>query len=398
MVRYGHVVQMCVLGLLGLGLVMVHSAGADPAAGVGAGAMDSGPTGWRAVFEPAVNRHTAYAGLAVLALWAGSRIDVGRLLRPGWKSPVPWLVVGALGLVVLTQAGPWVHEVNGARRWLKVGPVTFQPSEAVKWAMVLGAAWWCGWRGEQMRRFGRGLGPALAVMAVACGLIVLDDLGTAALIGGVAVVVLVAGGARLWQVLLLLPLAAGAVVAAVMAQPYRIARLTAFRDPWADPRGAGYHPIQSMLAFAEGGPWGSGLGHGVQKYFLPEDTTDFIFPILAEELGLAGAAAVVGLLLVMLWVGMSVVREREDLAGRLLGLGVLMTVGLQAAINIAVVTVVVPTKGIALPLVSAGGTGWVLTAGMLGLLAGMERGGSREAEGAPSVRPLNSKARVGVAG
>jgi cell division protein FtsW len=152
-----------------------------------------------------------------------------------------------------------------------------------------------------------------------------------------------------------------------------MARLTAFVDPWADPRGIGYHPIQSMLAIAMGGLSGRGLGNGIQKFgYLPEDTTDFIFAIICEELGLGGAALVVALYMAILWIGLGILRDCRDTFSRLVGIGVLMTIGLQALINMAVVTVVVPTKGIALPLISAGGTGWILTAAAAGLLAALD--------------------------
>jgi len=127
-----------------------------------------------------------------------------------------------------------------------------------------------------------------------------------------------------------------------------------------------------MLAFAQGGLQGRGLGQSIQKYYIPEDTTDFIFPIISEELGLPGAALVVFLILAILWVGLGIVKDCKDTFGRLVGLGVLLTFGVQAAFNIAVVTVVVPTKGIALPLVSSGGTGWILCAFSLGLLAALD--------------------------
>ena len=135
-----------------------------------------------------------------------------------------------------------------------------------------------------------------------------------------------------------------------MTSDYRMRRLTAFLDPWADPAGSGYHPIQSMLSFAQGGVTGSGLGQSVQKYHVPEETTDFILPVLSEELGFAGVAAVVGLYLLLLWAGLAAAGKREDAVGRLLCLGVVLMIATQAAINLAVVTVVVPTKGIALPL------------------------------------------------
>jgi cell division protein FtsW len=223
-----------------------------------------------------------------------------------------------------------------------------------------------------MHKLIAGVFPAMLLIALACGMIVKEDLGTAVLIGLVAVVLLVAGGMRLWVLAPVVIVGGAGIVAAIMAAPYRIKRLMIYRDPWIDPQGAGYHPIQSQLAFAEGGVSGSGLGQSIQKYYIPEDTTDFIFPVLTEELGIAGAALIIGLFLAILWTGLGIVRDSKDPFSRLVGLGVLTTLGVQAAINLAVVTVVVPTKGIALPLVSNGGTGWIMTAGALGILAAID--------------------------
>jgi len=143
-----------------------------------------------------------------------------------------------------------------------------------------------------------------------------------------------------------------------------------------------------MLAIAQGGLFGRGLGNGIQKFgYLPEDTTDFIFAIICEETGLAGASLVVGLYIVLLWVGMGIVRDCRDTFARLLGLGVLLTVGMQALINIAVVTVVVPTKGIALPLISSGGTGWVVTAFAIGLVAALDNANRMAAEDGEELSP-----------
>jgi cell division protein FtsW len=216
--------------------------------------------------------------------------------------------------------------------------------------------------------------PGVAILGAVCGIILVEDLGTAVLIGAVGVILLLAAGARWWHVALMIPPAAAAIVLSVAHSPYRLRRLTAFLDPWADPEGVGYHPIQSLLAIAGGQLTGRGLGNGIQKFgYLPEDTTDFLFAVICEELGVAGAGAVVGLYLALLWVGLGVVRESRHAFCRLVGLGVLATIGIQAAMNIAVVTVVVPTKGIALPLLSNGGTGWVMCGAAIGLLAAIDR-------------------------
>jgi cell division protein FtsW len=151
-------------------------------------------------------------------------------------------------------------------------------------------------------------------------------------------------------------------------------RVKAFFDPYQDPQGIGYHILQSMGAISGGGFAGRGLGNSIQKFgYLPEDTTDFIFAIICEEMGVVGAAVVISLYACLLWCGFSIVRRVEHPFQRLLGLGILLAVGLQAFINIAVVTGSAPTKGIALPLLSSGGTGWVLTAFCVGLVISMDR-------------------------
>lgn len=417
------------VGLLMVGVVMVRSAGMEVRRGADEPAVAAVPadlpfaehlgtpvaavagaawgTGREALGldEAGGERHLLYAALAVAAMLLGARLDVERLVGPraraggGLRRGPPVLLAAALavavGCVVLTFVPGFSRSVNGSSRWLWLGPVSFQPSELVKWTLVPAMAWWCATRGAGMGRFWTGLAPALGLLAVAAGLVLLEDLGTGVLIGGVALVLLFAGGARWWHLGLLVPLVGGAVVAAIVTSPYRVRRLTAFLDPWADPRGTGYHPIQSMAAFADGGLFGRGLGNGTQKFHLPEDTTDFVFPIFAQELGAPGAVVLVSLYLVVLWVGLSMATGRPGAFPRLFALGVLATVGAQAAINLAVTTVVVPTKGIALPLVSAGGTGWVLTAFMLGLVAGLERPGraaGRDAAGEPAASAASAEA------
>lgn len=383
MLRSAHILMACVVALLALGLLMIRSASMSVV-----GSETLGDTSLIAIIQSFVSKNLIYAVLAVLAMWLGSRVDLAGIYSSrGLKSPLLYTVLIALALCALTFVPGFAKNVNGASRWLYLGPrsvgLSFQPSELMKWVMVLALAAWCARRSGVMHRFWIGLTPPLLLVALACGLIVIEDLGTAALIAAVAAVLLVAGGARIWQLAILFPLGIAAVVAAILHSPYRVKRLTAFLDPWADPAGTGYHPIHSMLAFAQGGPAGSGLGNSVQKYYIPEDTTDFLFPVLCEELGLAGAAFVIGLFLAILWVGLGICRDTDHPFGRLVGLGIILTIGLQALINIAVVTVVVPTKGIALPFLSAGGTGWIMTAFALGLVASLDNAKAAEQEPAP---------------
>jgi cell division protein FtsW len=373
MLRNGQILQGAALGLLAIGWVMVHSAGVS----LEGATAETATVGWMS------SRHTLYAVLAAATLLLASRIDLRSLYQHhSWRNPLFWVVIVSLGMVGLTMVPGFGVEVNGATRWLRLGGsgwgVQFQPSELVKWSLVGALAWWGARRSAVLGSVGQGLLPALILIALCCGLIAPQDLGSAALIGMVALCLLLAAGARFWHVGLLCVTGMLAVGALAVTTPYRFRRLTAFLDPWADPAGAGYHPIESMTAFAHGGVWGTGLGNSVRKYYLPEDTTDFLFPILTEELGVLGAATVVVLILAVLWSGWAVMRSCTDLFSRLFALGVLLTFGFQALMNLAVVTSLMPTKGIALPLISAGGTGWIMTAFALGLVAGLDRQRERE--------------------
>ncbi len=364
MMRPGHGLMLIVFALLTLGVVMVNSAGLTVDA---PRAIDLG--------QVLLGRPTVLAIVAVGMLLIGSRIPVQRVYGArGLASPVPWIVLGSLALLVAVHVPGISREVNGARRWISLGPIGFQPSEVAKWGLIVVLAWYAASRAGAMGSLWRGFAPPMLLVGVVCALIATEDLGTAVLIGMVAVIVLLGGGAKLWHTALVVPPAAVAVGAALLSNPYRLDRLRAFLDPYQDAQGIGYHMIQSMAAVAGGGLAGRGLGNGVQKFgYLPEDTTDFIFAIICEELGLIGAVVVVCLYAGLLLCGLAIIRRVPDSFSRLLGLGILATIGLQALINMAVVTGLAPTKGIALPLLSAGGTGWALTAFCVGLLISMDR-------------------------
>ncbi|MEE8458854.1 MAG: putative peptidoglycan glycosyltransferase FtsW, partial [Phycisphaerales bacterium] len=323
-----------------------------------------------------LGRTTLLAALAMAMMLIASRLPVDRLYRTALSADVvPWIVIGVVILLLAVHLPGVGREVNGARRWLNLGPASFQPSEVAKWSMVVVLALYAARHVAVMGQLDRGLIRPIALVALVCALIATEDLGTAVLIGVVSVCVLVAAGARLAFVALLAGPCMAGLAAAVMMSPYRIDRVRAFLDPWQDPQGIGYHVIQSMVTVAGGGVAGRGLGNSIQKFgYLPEDTTDFIFAIISEELGLIGVIVVVCLYAAMLLCGLSILTRVEHPFGKLLGLGVLLTIGLQALINMMVVTGLAPTKGIALPLISAGGTGWILTAFCVGLLVAMDRG------------------------
>ncbi|QDU32665.1 Peptidoglycan glycosyltransferase FtsW [Poriferisphaera corsica] len=376
--------------LLCFGLLMVQSAGMY----VGATDIQTTAdvtTSWTNYLSKFLTSSTAlHAALAILAMLFASRINVRQFFTSrGLTNPLPYLILIAFALVILTQVPGIGREVNASKRWLAIGTFTFQPSEIVKWVMILAIAYWCARKRGIMHRFLPGLFPPIILIAIACGLIVIEDLGTAALIGLVSFCLLYAGGARIYQLILLAVPALAAVYYFITSSSYRMDRITAFLDPWADPQGTGFHPIQSMTAIAEGGLFGKGLGNGVRKLgYLPEDTTDFIYAIICEELGIFGAIAIIVLFTVLLFTGLGIIRETRDTFGRLVALGFILTITIQALINVAVVTVVIPTKGIALPLVSKGGTGWILTAFAIGLVASLDN--AHHLEASPIDSPLES--------
>jgi cell division protein FtsW len=398
MLRMSHGVALCALTLLVMGVVMVNSAGLSVPpdhALVLSGAMTEAqferleasyrPISFEQVF---LGRTTILAALALVAMFVASRVDVERLFTlRGIASPVPWILAVTVITLLLVHVPGIGREVNNSSRWIGPPSYGFQPSEIAKWGMIVVVAWFCVRHADRLRSFSRGFVPALAAVTIVCGLIGVEDLGTAVLVFASCTLLLLIGGMRWAHFALLVPVGIGLAAAAVVASPYRVNRLLAWRDPWQDPEGIGYHIIQSMGAIAGGGLTGRGLGNSLQKFgYLPEDTTDFIYAIICEEQGIAGAALVTALYAGILLFGLAIVNrgahrpEADRIVppfSRLVGIGVLLTVGLQALINLLVVTGLAPTKGIALPLLSSGGTGWLLIGGSLGLVLSVERSALR---------------------
>jgi cell division protein FtsW len=384
--RLRDLLVLTVLSLLLLGVLMVQSASTRLDALSG--------DGW----------DWTSAGMKQMALAAGALIvffGVGlsdyRLLsrRPtvSWGNPLCCFFAITILLCAATLIPGVGHSVNGARRWLVLGPIQVQPSELAKWSVVLVLAWVLAYDERVRERFGRFLLLCL-VVAVPCLLIVVQDFGTAALIGLVALLMMVVGRVKLWHIAVLLPPVLLVGTWFIVHKSYRLKRMTSFLNPFEDSRGEGYHMVQSLLSFSSGGVLGRGLGNGVQKLgYLPEDTTDFIFAVVCEELGLFGALLTIVLFLGIGFVGWQVMKGRDttpagvavtcDPFARLLVFGVTVMVCMQAMINVAVATVSVPTKGMSLPLVSAGGSGLLITAAALGLIYSVARLQEREGEELP---------------
>ena len=343
-----------VIVLTGIGVVMIYSASSIVAAD---------RYGDAAYF---LKRQLIWVGLGASAMLLTQRIHYAAFRR---VTPLLLLLaVLALALVLTPGVG---RVAGGARRWISLGgPFSFQPAEAAKLAMALYLANFLANRGARLREFRRGVVPPVLVTGVMFGLILAQpDLGSAMLMGLLTGVMLFVAGARFVHLAGLAAFGIPGLLVAILGEGYRRQRLLAFLDPWADPQGAGFHIIQSLLALGSGGLLGVGLGNSRQKFFyLPERHTDFIFSILGEELGLIGTGAVVALFAVFAYRGFRVARRAPDQFGSLLAAGITTMVVLQAVLNIGVTTGVLPITGVPLPFLSFGGSSLLFTMIASGML------------------------------
>jgi cell division protein FtsW len=248
--------------------------------------------------------------------------------------------------------------VNGARRWLHVGPLGVQPSELAKIVVIMFTAALLERRMDRINEPASSLLPIGIVTGAVVGLILVEpDLGTAVSVLVIAMAMVFAAGISYRYVVSLALLSLPALYLVVMFSPYRAQRMMAFLDPWADAQGAGYQAIQSMIAVGTGGFFGRGLMGGMQKlYYLPEPHNDFIYAVIAEELGLIGATTVLICFCVIAWRGLRTAARAPDRFGAFLAVGLTAMIAFQALLNISVVIGLAPTKGIPLPFVSAGGS------------------------------------------
>ncbi len=284
----------------------------------------------------------------------------------------------ALCVVLFTKFGA---RVNNATRWLEIPGLhmRFQPSEVAKWSLIFFLSGYIVKHQDRIANFWTGFVPICAIAGVVVILIVTQDLGTAAFISLITALMLLFGGAKIWHFLTPLPFIIPTFIYVILKSPNRLARITAFMHPEASDNAALYHARQSLIAVSTGGLTGKGLGRGICKWgHLPEDTTDFIFAIISEELGFIGSLTVIVLFVTFTILGMMVVLRCKDLFGKLLAATIVMAISLQAAINIGVVTVVLPTKGIPLPFISSGGTSLLVSSAVVGVLINIARSSSKE--------------------
>jgi cell division protein FtsW len=310
-----------------------------------------------------------WVALGVVVLGVAMRFDYERFRKPA----VIWTMLGIAGAgLVVVLFGP---EVKGARRWLGLGGLGVQPSEFAKLAIIVFTAAILERRMARINEVSYSLTPIALVLVAAVALILREpDFGSAMAIVATVVVMVFAAGLA-WRYLVgaalgLLPLAA----ALLLAAPYRRERLLAFLDPWKDPQGTGFQVIQSQIAVGTGGAFGRGLGGSVQKlYYLPEPHNDFIYAVIAEELGLIGTTVILVCFVILVWRGLRIAVRTQDPFASLLATGISAMIGVQALVNISVVLGLMPTKGIPLPLVSAGGSSLLISMLAIGILLNMSQ-------------------------
>ena len=290
-----------------------------------------------------------------------------------WEQASPLLVVAAILLLVAVLVPGVGHEVNGATRWLRLGILNLQASEPARLLLLLYLCSYVARRRDALESGFKGLAFPLVVITGAGVLLMLQpDFGATVVLFAVAIGVLFVGGMRLGYLLLMGFAGLASLAVLVLTSEYRMRRLTAFLDPWADPWNSGFQLTQSLIAIARGEWFGVGLGGSVQKlFYLPEAHTDFVFAVFAEEFGLLGVFLMVGLFAVLLWRAYAIsaaAAAADRVFAACLAFGIGTWIGLQAFINMAVNMGLLPTKGLTLPLVSYGGSSLLVTGAAIGLL------------------------------
>ena len=338
--------------LVSASLVMVYSASA-------ALAFDRYHTSYYFLMKQGM-----WAAMGIALLWVVMRVDY-HLYR---DQKFIWTMLGVVGLCLIAVL--FSPRVNNARRWFSVGGLGIQPSELAKLAAIVFIAWHLERRMHRINELGYSLLPILIVIGGLVGLILLEpDFGTSVSLALIVAVMVFAAGINYRYIAGVLLAALPLVAVVAMGAAYRRQRLLTFLNPWEDPLGKGFQIIQSLVAVGTGGVFGKGLGNGVQKlFYLPEPHSDFIYAVISEELGLIGASLVLLCFGIICWRGLRVALHAPDTFGAFLALGLTMMIAVQAFVNMSVVLGLMPTKGIPLPFVSAGGSSLLINFLGMGVL------------------------------
>jgi len=350
---------MVVVGLLlMMGILMVYSA---------SNAVSREASGDSYYF---LKRQILWCFIGLLAMLAAASFDYRKYRSLAW--PLMLLSFILLILVYVPSIG---IEITGGRRWINLWGQSFQPVELAKLTLVICIAQLLSRSRDEITEFKSGILPSLLLLIAYIALIYEQpDFGSLVIMASVTFIMLFVGGVKVKQMVLVMLVAGVLGAIAILQKQYRINRLLIFLDPWKDPKDGGYHIIQSFYALGCGGILGTGLGAGMQKlHYLPTPHTDFIFAVIGEELGLVFSIFVVLLFMVIVWRGISISLSTQNRFGSLLAFGIASLIGIQAIINIGVVTGSLPTKGLTLPFVSYGGTSILLTMISVGILLNISK-------------------------
>ncbi len=280
------------------------------------------------------------------------------------------MVVLALGLLLAIQLSALGVSAGGSARWLRFNEISFQPSEFARFSLIIFLGYSMSKKGDRLKDLYVGFLPHILVLGAFITLIILQpDFGSVVILGAITWFMLLVGGTRIFHLSASLMVLVPFLYFYMIHAEYRLKRILSFLDPWQYSTDEGYQIIHSLMAFGSGGIWGAGVGNGFQKlFYLPEPHTDFIFSVIGEELGLLGVLAILGLYGIILWRGISIARNSGDEFGSFLAFGMTLAIGLQVCINMGVTLGLLPTKGLALPFLSYGGTSLLMNMASIGIL------------------------------
>ncbi len=357
--------RTAVLCLIAFGAVMVYSASSGTSL-----LSESGDSSYY------LKRYllTAVLGMVALAYFSRHGLTLVRKLTP------VILIIALVGLVAVMVPGVGIS-ANGARRWIGAGPFQVQPSEVAKLALVLYAASLVAAKPHRMRSL-EGMLPLILVGGLmACLVVIEPDLGTAIVIGAALVAILVTAGMRMRHLMILIGALVVLGTVAIVTSAYRRDRLTAFIDPWADPRGSGFQSVQAMIAIGSGGPFGVGLGESVQKlFYLPEAHTDMILAVIGEELGMVGISVVLFLYGMIAYAGLRAARKATNLYAKLVAAGITSVILAQGTLNFFAVLGIAPLTGVPLPFISYGNSNLIVLLAGMGVLINIAQTGGAALE------------------
>ncbi len=354
-----NVIMYLVTTLLVIGIIMIYSTSSARTT-EGAGSMNI-------IFL----KHVAWVIIAITGMLIMMKTDYHYLQR--YSMVIFIVALAGLAVVLIPEIGA---KINGSRRWIRVGVFGYQPSEFAKLAMIIFMSGYIVKNREKMATFAKGFVVPIILIGVVSLLILKEpDFGTAIFVTVVSFILLMVGGTRIIYVIFTLIASIPHIYQIYINKlPYQSDRLLAFIDPWKDPMGIGYQIIQSWIALGSGGIAGLGLGESRQKlFFLPMSDNDFIFSIIGEEFGFIGTTCIIIMFALFAWQGMRICKTAPDAFGFFLALGITASIALQAAINVAVVTGSMPTKGLPLPFISTGGSSILLSLLGVGILLNIAR-------------------------